>query len=155
MAKNSTQQKGSVLDLPSESGSSNLGSSLIPYNARNQAGTRDERKIGEEYRKQVLVIEVQAAKTIFGLTKIAEINQHAAQTFDDTVGFIVTTKAEARGKEHQAYVDEFANRQIQMFARHVFGTIEVGATNIGLEINRTNYVSASPRGFWERVFGSE
>lgn len=154
MAKNS-QHKDSVLDLPDEAGSSNWGNSLTLYNARNEMTTRDERKIGEEYRKQALVIDRQAAKTIFGMTKIGEINRHAAQTFDDTVGFIVTAKAEARGKEHQAYVDEFANRQIQMFARHMFGTLEVGATNIGVEINRSLYMTASPRGFFGRVFGSD
>ncbi len=153
--RTSYQKSESILGLPDDIGSGGLGNSLVPYNPQNQAVTRDEKRIGEEYRKQIIVIEAQAAKTIFGQTKIAEINRHAAQVFDDTVGFIVTTKAEARGKEHQAYIDEFANRQIQMFARHMFGTLEVGATKIGLEIDRTLYVEASRRRLLARLFGSD
>lgn len=151
-AKTANRRSHSVLGLPEETSAAGFESGLVPYAPPDKPATRDERKIGVEYGKQTLVIEAQAAKTIFAQTKIADINRHVAVVFDVTAGFIVETKEIARGQEHQAYVDEFANRQIQIFARHMLGTVEVGVTRIGLEIDRPLYITAPPRTFWQHVF---
>lgn len=141
-----------VLGLAPLSPVPSLSTDLVPFNP-SRALTRDERRITEEWRKQTLVIEGTTAKTILGQTEIAELHKHGACVFDDSVSYIVGIKEEARGKEHQVYVDEFTTRQIQSLARHLLGAIEVGATNIGFEINRSLYPPPEKRGFFERLFG--
>ena len=112
----------------------------------------------EEAAIQNLTIEAQAVKTGFAMSKIGELHQHGAHVFDDTLTEIVEVKEQSRGREHQAIVDEFTQRQISMFGRQTLGALEVGGTVIAREIHRGLYVEPLPprrRGFFARLFGSE
>jgi hypothetical protein len=113
------------------------------YGNMNTA-TPDEQKIIAEYRKETMVIEGVKEKAIFAAIQIANIHQHGVTTFDDTVAFITELKNTQRSKEHQVYTDEFCERSIQMLARHLFGVMEVGATNIGVEVHRSLYPIQAP-----------
>lgn len=118
---------------------------------------RDERWILDEYKKQTFVMEGVRAKTEHALDLIADIHRAGVSTFDTATAYILEVKDGQRAKEHQAYVDEFCTRGIQMLGRHLLASVEVGATNIGVEVHRSLYppeVREKP-GFWKRVFGKE
>jgi hypothetical protein len=115
---------------------------------------RDERWIVDEYKKQTFVMEGVRAKAEHALVLIADIHQAGVSTFDSATGYILAVKEAQHTKEHQAYVDEFCTRGIQMLGRHLLATVEVGATNIGVEVHRSLYPPEKP-GFWKRVFGKE
>ena len=131
--------------------------SLTRFEPREAVAPR-QGALFEEVGIQNLTIEAQAVKTGFGMTKIAELHQHGAHLFDDTLTEIVEVKEQSRGREHQAIVEEFTQRQISMFGRQTLGALEVGGTSIAVEIHRGLYVAPMPpkrRGFFGRLFGSE
>lgn len=78
--------------------------------------------------------------------------QHAASVFDATACNVLSVQKGARGTERQAYVEEFTTRQIQSVGRVMLGAIQVAATNIGYEINRSLYPPPEPLGLLERIF---
>lgn len=124
--------------------------------APERALTKDEQRTIDEFRKQRLVIEATEIKTDFGMTKIGEMHEHATVEFDDNVGYILEIKASQRGKEHQAYMDEFVKHQIQHMARNLAAAVEVGATGIGMEIHRSLYLlpePPEPRSLCKMLFG--
>ncbi|MCL5960829.1 MAG: hypothetical protein M1358_16270 [Chloroflexi bacterium] len=129
--------------------------SLAPISAQRSL-SRDEQRTLDEYHKEILVIDATAHKTLFGMTKIGQIHQHGALKFDETTGYILNIKNQSRGREHQAYVNEFSAHQIQMLAGHLIGAMEVGGTNIGMEVHRSLYPlpePPEPRSLWKRLFG--
>ena len=130
--------------------------SLAPWSSR-WALTEDEKRLNEEARMQQLAIEAIAAKARFGASKVGEIHQHASLTFDETVGFVMEVKDRpGRSQQHQAYIDEFTERQVQLLAQHSLGVVDVGATSIGLEVHRDVYSPPGSRrraGFLQRLFG--
>ena len=77
----------------------------------------------------------------------------------------MAVKNDAQGKDHQAYVDEFCLRGTEALGRHLLGTMEVGATGIAIEVNRSLYPPPPPeeppelprehrpRSLWEVLFG--
>lgn len=109
-----------------------------------RALTKEEQRTVDEFRSQMRVIEAINAKTSFGMAKIAELHEHAAVEFDDTVGYILRIKDQPRGKEHQLYINEFTSHQVNALARHLMGAVEVGATAIGAEIHRPLYFAPEP-----------
>ena len=128
---------------------------LVPYQP-GRALTKEELRIIAEWEKEQLVIDVTTAKAACGMQKIGEVHQHAATIFDETAGYILAVKAEQRGKEHQAYVDEFSTRQLQMFGRQMLGTVESATYNIGVEIHRSLYFQTEEEkhSFLQRLFGT-
>jgi len=149
-----TKRNESVLGLAPLAPPTGLSTNghLAPFSP-GRALTKDQRRILEEWHKETLVIDTTAAKTVFGMSKIAEIHQHASIKFDETVDYILAVKEEEHSREHQQYVDEFSTRQIQLLAKHLLGAIEVGGTNIGIEIHRSLYLLSEPeqRSFWQRL----
>jgi hypothetical protein len=102
----------------------------------------------------VLVIDVTEAKAEFGMYKIGQMQERASDLFGDTVSFMLQNKEEARGTEAEPYVAEFTLRQIQMYARHMLGTLEVAGTRIGEEVHRSlSLPPEEPKGFWARMIG--
>jgi hypothetical protein len=129
--------------------------SLTPFQA-NRKLARAERKVIAEFHKEQLIMDATAKKTIYGETKIGELHQHTAAEFDGTVGFILGIKNEpGRTVEHQAYIDAFSHRQVQMLAGHLSGALDIGATNIGIEVQRSLFFADEEerRGFFARLFG--
>jgi len=111
-----------------------------------------------------LAIDIISTKARFGASKIGEIHQHASLTFDETTSFIVEIKDRSgRSQQHQAYADQFSERQIQLLAQHLLGVVDVSATGIGVEIHRPPYPPPEPEpplepkrraGFLQRLLGS-
>jgi hypothetical protein len=127
---------------------------IVPVETRRPAN-QDERWIVDEYQKQALVMQGVEAKAVRAMKLIAEIHKEGLATFDEATGHIIHAKADQRIKEHQAYIDEFSTREIQLMGRHLLATLEVAATNIGVEVHRTLY-PPFPReatSVWKRLFG--
>lgn len=144
-----TSQK-SIFGLEPFVAPSNFGSDLVP-STPSRALRRDATYVMEESQKQTLVMHATAMKTILAQNAVAGMHMHTAAVFDQTAGYILALKNQPRGQEHQAYVDEFATRQLQSLGRHMLGILEVGCTSIGYEVNRSLY--PPPPDFWERMFG--
>jgi hypothetical protein len=119
-----------------------------------QPSNREEQWLVDEYRKQILIMAGVEAKAIHAMKLIAEIHKEGVATFDEATDRILSIKAEQRTKEHQAYIDEFSTREIQLMGRHMLATLEVAATNIGVEVHRTLYPPPPPAtSWWQRIFG--
>jgi hypothetical protein len=95
------------------------------------------------------------AKAVHAMQLIADIHKEGVATFDEAMGYILTIKDGQRTKEHQAYIDEFSTRAIQLMGRHLLATAEVAATNIGVEVHRTLYPPQAREtpSIWKRLFG--
>jgi hypothetical protein len=129
-----------------------LGAVSPPQYPDSRAITRRERQILDTFHEEVLVIDATEAKAEFGMYKLDQMQERASDLFGDTVSFILQNKEEARGTEAEAYVAEFTTRQIQMYARHMLGTLEVAGTRIGEEVHRSlSLPSEERKGFWARV----
>lgn len=141
----------SVLGLaPVQPTSSSLG--LVPYSPSRREVTREESRVIEAYHREELVIDLTAEKGKLGMRKLGEVQETASELFGDTVSFMLDVKNEAKGTEAQPYVDEFTLRQIQMYARHMLGTLEIVGTNIGLEVHRSLNLPPEELGFWQKLF---
>ena len=129
-----------------------LHTELIPYVLEHPV-TRDEKWITEQFHTQTLVIEAEGEKTIFAQVEIGEIHVHAQSVFADSVTSMFETKQEAQGTEYLPYIDEFTKLNAQSLAKHLYGSFEVGAAAIGVEISRSLYPPPEPTGFWKRLLG--
>jgi hypothetical protein len=159
---NNGKKNVSVLGLapiqPQSPGNSVLGlGSLAPINPpqypANRAITKRERQIIDTFHEEVLVIDATEAKAEFGMYKLGQMHQRASDLFVDTVSFMLQNKEETRGTEVEPYVAEFTLRQIQMYASHILGTLEVAGTRIGEEVHRSLHLPSEQKGFWARVLG--
>lgn len=152
MAKKATKEE-SVLGFAAIEAPPRLSSELVPFGQSNRALTRDQKRVTEEFGRQELIIEATGAKTAFGQDEIGEITQNGGFVFTDTVSYLFELKDEAHGKEYQPYVDEFTKVQVRTLAKHLMGTIEVGAVNIGAVINQSLDLPPEKPSLWKRLFG--
>jgi hypothetical protein len=135
--------------------SQGTSSHLVRLQAEH-ALTHEEQRIVDEWLKQHLVIDATAAKSCFGVSKIAELHQHSATQFDETMSYIAAIKEADHSPVAQPYIDEFTDRQFQLLGRHVLGATDVGATNIGNEIHLSLHLAPEPPeppGLLKRIFG--
>jgi hypothetical protein len=101
-----------------------LGPINPPQYPVNRAITKRERQILDTFHEEVLVIDATEAKAEFGMYKIGQLQERASDLFGDTVSSMFQNKEAAKGTEAEPYVAEFTMRQIQMYARHMLGTLE-------------------------------
>jgi hypothetical protein len=150
-----SKKQESMLGLaPLGKGSSFGDSTPIVSLATKRPSNRDELWIQQEYQKQSFIMKGVAVKTVHAMKLIAELHKEGAVIFDETSGYIVTMQNKQRSKEHQAYVDEFSRRIIQLSGRHLLASVEVGATNIAVEVDRSLYPPVPPPpSFLQRIFG--
>jgi hypothetical protein len=149
------KKQESMLGLAPLSHGSNFGDRgyIVAVDAM-QPSNREERWIVDEYHKQALIMQGVAAKEVLAMRLIAEIHKEGVETFDEAAGYILRLKAEQRTKEHQAYIDEFSTRAIQLMGRHFLATEEVAATNIGVVVHSTPYPPPPETpSVWKRLFG--
>ena len=156
MSNNTNVKKDvSVLGLAPTQPTNSLG--LVPYAShaphapQRREVTREEARVIETFHREELIVDLVGEKGKLGMRKIGEVQEVASDLFEDIVSFILQNKDEARGTEAQPYVDEFAMRQIQMYARHMLGTLEVVRTNIGIEVHRSLNLPPEQRGLWARL----
>jgi hypothetical protein len=122
------------------------------------AVTKRELQIADQWHEQTLVIDADASKSIFGIEKLTEIQQHAACGFVETAAYIDRHRREAQGTAYQAPVDEFSHYLMQVAARQILAAVEVSGAGIGAEINRSLYPPPEPvpppkRGWLQRLLG--
>jgi len=146
----------SILGLAPLSQESNVGNHryITPVDSM-QPSNQADRWIMDEYRKQALIMVGVEAKAVHAMKLIAGIHKEGVTTFEEASGHILNIKANQRAKEHQAYIDEFSTREIQLMGRHPLATVEVAATNIGVEVHRSLYPPLHPetQSVWKRLFG--
>lgn len=141
---------------PDLNASGNL--SLAPWSSRRKR-TREEQRLVEEAYKRQLAMDIKATEARFAATKIAEIHRHAVKTFDQTSGFILEVKDQPdRSPQHQAYMDQFGERLVQLFAQQLLATVDVGATSIAIEVHASPYPEPEPEperrvGLFRRLLG--
>lgn len=115
--------------------------------------TRRERATAAEWRVQMLTIEAQKSKTLFGEYALSDIYEYASETFVETATNIWTVKESVQIPELRIYTDSFCHRQIQLAGRHMEQAATFGAQNILQEIERSNHVELPKPTFWQRLFG--
>ena len=146
---NLSKKNESVLGLPPIQ--SGLG--FVPLAPERQPANREEERVLEAYHRQRLIIDLTAEKGEYGMFKLGEVQECATTLFGSTVSTIQAEKEQFRGTEAQPYVEEFTLRQIQMYAHHMLGSLDIVDTNIGTEIHRSLDLPPEKRGFLARLFG--
>jgi hypothetical protein len=130
-----------VLALPplrSDFGST-ADTSLVPRSAREPLNRR-ERQMIEEVHSQDLAIDLETQQARFGMSMIRRIQEHGALCFSEVTDFIMDIRENSdRSQEHQAYIDQFSQRQIQLLAQQLFAVIDVSATGVGVEVHKSPY----------------
>jgi hypothetical protein len=139
------RKDNNVLGLaPPSSDFGSVGTEIVPWGSRWEMSKEDER-INQEAQLHRRAIEIIESKVRLGTFKIGEIHQHAMQTFEETTSFIVEIKDQAgRSQQHQAYIDQYSERHIQLLAQHLMGITDVGATAVGKEVYRSPYPPPEP-----------
>jgi hypothetical protein len=149
------KKENNVLALPplkSDFGST-ADTSLVPWSDRKPIN-RQEKKLVAVSHEQRLVAELVALKGKYAMTLIGQIHQHGSLTFDESTGFIMDIKEHpGRSEEHQAFIDQFSLRQIQLLAQQTLAVIDVSATGVGVEVHRSPYPLPEEGGFLVRLFG--
>lgn len=114
-----------------------------------------ERQITDLAHEQRAVMEFTAQQARLGMALIGTIHEQASHTFDVTTTYIVETKNQpGRDEEHQAFIDQFSQRQAQLLAQELLGITDVSAAGVGREIHRTLYPQPEEeRSVFERLFG--
>jgi hypothetical protein len=119
----------------------------------NRAITRREERILEAFHEDVLIIDATAAKAEYGMFKFGEVQQCASTLFGSTVNAMLDNKNDLRGTEVEPYMNEFTTRQIQMYARHMLGTLEITGTRIGELVHASLDLPPEKPSLWERLVG--
>jgi hypothetical protein len=130
-----------VLALPplrSDFGST-ADTSLVPWSAREPLNRREKRMI-EEVHRQDLAIDLEAQQARFGISMMRRIHEHGAVSFSEATEFLMDIKEDSdRSQEHQAYIDQYILRQVQLLAQQTLAVIDITTTNIGVEVHRPPY----------------
>ena len=161
-----TKAEPNVLELASQvSDLSAAGTSLMPRRDRWEL-IEGEKQITEQERGELLIIDINAVKGCYAVTKIEQIVRHSARAYDEALSAIIEIKEQpGRSEQHQAYVDAFAKLQVQLLVKHELEVIDASMINIGAVARRSSEWPPSrppappnpPKrhvGLLERFFGS-
>lgn len=96
-----------------------------------RAITRREGQIVQAFHEDVLIMDGTALKAEYGMFKLGEIQQCASYLFGDTVSILLNNRNDLKGTDAEPFMNEFALRGIQMYARHMIGVMEIAGTRIG------------------------
>ena len=128
---------------------------LVPFSSGREL-SREGKRIAAELQRQALIIMGQSIKTNLGVSAIASMHLHANGTFLRTTQEIITARNAARvgrSKDHQAYIDLFTQRQMEMFGSSVLTAVDLGTGNVLAAIQQTLDLEPEKRGFWNRLLG--
>lgn len=151
MTRKKTDNVLALAPLRSDFGST-ADTSLVPWSARKPLNRREKQMI-EEVHRQDLAIDLETQQARFGMTMMRRIHEHGAVSFSEATEFIMDIKEDSgRSEEHQAYIDQFSLRQIQLLAQQTLAVIDISTTGIGIEVHRSPYPPLKERhGFWARL----
>jgi hypothetical protein len=119
----------------------------------NRAISRHEESILGAFHEDVLIMEGTAAKAEYGMFKFGEVQECASSFFGGTISILLDNKNDLRGTDVEPYMNEFTTRQIQMYARHMLGALEITGTRIGEQIHTSLDVPLEKPSLMERIFG--
>lgn len=137
-------QSASILGLPP------MSPPNIPL---DRAISRQEQRIIGAFHEDVLIIEGTAAKAEFGMFMFGEVQQCASRLFGGTVSTLLDNRNDLQGTEVEPYMNEFTTRQIQMYARHMLGALEITGSRIGEQIHSSLDIPTERPSLMERIFG--
>lgn len=146
---NANKKYVSVLGLAPMQAPNSLG--LTPYSPLRRDITREEMRAIEEFHREELIIDLTAEKGKLGMRKIAEVHECASDLFAPTVAYMLQNKEDMRGTEAYPYVEEFTLRQVQMYAKHLLGTLDMVDTNIAMLVHESLNLPPEQQGFWQRL----
>jgi hypothetical protein len=112
--------------------------------ALEQSLANQERSIIDTLRQQELAIDAFGAKGSFGISKIAEVHEHASRLFEPTADYILDVKNPILNEETRAYVAEFSRQQVKALARQTMGTLEITASSIARIVHESPYPPPKP-----------
>src|SRR5690242_3360349 len=116
---NLIKKNRSVLGLPPiQSG----GLGPIPLTADRHPANHDEERVIATYHRERLIIDLTAEKGEYGMFKLGEVQECGSTLFGSTVSAMLGDVEPFRGTEAQLYVEEFCQRQIQLYAETMIGT---------------------------------
>jgi hypothetical protein len=148
------KKNDNVLALPpltSDFGTT-ANTSLVPWDSRRPL-TKAGKRLVEEAHKQRLVIDIITTKARFGASMIGKIHEHGGITFNEATSCLMEIKDQpGRNPQHQAYIDQFTEHQVQLLARQLLAVIDVSATGIGVEVHRDPHPPERPAGLLKRWF---
>jgi hypothetical protein len=138
------KKKESLLGLEALAPNSPPLNGSVQLFALEQSLANQERSIIDILRQQELAIDAFGAKGSFGISKIAEVHEHASRLFEPTADYILDVKNPLLNEEARAYVAEFSRLQVKALARHTIGALEVAATSIVRIIHESPFPPPKP-----------
>lgn len=133
------EEKNDRLDLSSTTFPSVFNSSGRAVPVSGYYATPDERRIAEEWNKQTMVIHGARAQTSFAAACITEMHGRVSETHREGVERILAEASLPEDLKARDYVEAFSEKQVQLLEKHLWGTLEVGANNIAVEVHRSLY----------------
>ncbi len=115
--------------------------------------TRDEKRITEEFHKQVLVIQAVAEKTTFGQAALGDVHEHGQGVFAKGVRTIFAIKKKTESAECESYLEEFSRVTVQSLGQSLIRTYGTSAAAIETEIARPLYPPPEEKSLFRRLFG--
>lgn len=136
------EKRNEKLSLSSTSMPSVFNNSGREVPVSSHYGGSDQLRIVEEWNKQTSVIAGHRALTIFAAASIGEMHSQINEAFNGSAAEILADKFLQDGHRAQDFIEEFDEKQVQLLAKHLWGVLEVGASNIGMEVHRPLYPPA-------------
>jgi hypothetical protein len=130
---------------------SNQGMTALPPHATL---TRDQRRVVEEVKKQLLVIEGTRIKGLLAQNASADLVEHFQATIDHHIGRMRNRQRLTRHPEHQADMDEITSYLVPVLVAQLREILEASHQAIKDDgLTRSAYVEYREPGFLDRLFG--
>lgn len=154
MSSRNTPSRPALLTPSLRSPSAALVPSLLPSGS-SASLTRRQRGVLEEGRTQRLVIDATRGKAQHAHEALRTIHEHAEATFAEATGAILAIKNQpGRTREHQAIVEDFTGRNVQLLSNHLHGVIAVSARNVAEIVDLSLYPPPEPPpGLFKKLLG--
>lgn len=139
--------------------SGNTSYAIYPVAAQIPAAmTKQEQQMAAETQTHLQIMRNQRLKTDVAMNEMSQLHQHASDEFQGIANHLTELNEEARGKSHQAIVEEFNRYNAELSANHLFGALKVGAHSIAEQVSRPIQLPlkeepAPRRGFLGRLRG--
>ena len=154
MSDNNTQPQVNAIGLVPQERRQPMQFSLMPVGQTQPELTREQERVANEYGREILIIEADRKKAVFGLWSIGDIRNHASSTFQDLVVTVMEQQREIQDKEYAATIAQFNRMNIQEGAKDLLDAAQTGSTHIESVVSTSlDKLSAHEPNFLERLFG--
>ena len=128
------------------------GGSIIPLDL-GDSGDSNQRNISTTSNQQMANMDAYTNKTIHAMANMADINNHAIGQFYEINENISGFKSKARGKEHEATMEQFGDAMTKVAGQQMLGTVKIGSAAIAGEVSRQPYTSYVKKNILEKLLG--